>query len=146
MLFTYLFFKWLHISNRLAQVLNNVRTTHANNLFIKHKCIFKQGINFFLQISYTKSVVKWWKCVNMVKVPTEATNVEEILDAKPRLGTETESSLRFRYTFCNRASGSFGHSCFYVSLVICAFTCTWPRLDIAVIAEIWWDDLCEQSF
>lgn len=50
----YLLFKWSHISNRLKQILNNVQTVHANNLFIKCKCFWKRGINFFLKISYTE--------------------------------------------------------------------------------------------
>lgn len=139
------FFKWLHTSNRLAQALNNVQI-HANNLFIKRKCISKWGINFFLKISYTKSVVKWWIHVNVVKVPTQASNIEESLDAKPWLGTEIESksNVGFRYTSCYWPSASFSRSCFHVSLVICAFTCAWPWLDIAVITETWWDNLCEQ--
>lgn len=44
-----------------------------------------------MKISYTKSVVKCRNCVNMVKVPIQASNVKDSLDDKPWLGTETKS-------------------------------------------------------
>lgn len=99
----YLLFKWSHISNRLKQILNNVQTVHANNLFIKCKCVWKRGINFFLKISYTKSAVKCWKCVNMVKVACTCQQCTRCLNAKPWLErkSESKSNLGFRYTSCS---------------------------------------------